>query len=99
MNAPLILPPEKWPTTVKATVEDIISRMSESDKKTVRKTKKEDLLKFHFSWGMGIRNYYGLLRGNAELLRDACGDNRFSDADEASLRIMEAVWDALEVSP
>ena len=98
MNAPSILPPEKWPTTVKATVKDIISRMSESDKETVRKTNREDLIQFHFFWGMGIRNQYGLLRGNEELLRHACGDDLFGDADEASLRIMEAVWDALQAS-
>jgi hypothetical protein len=96
MDEPSVLPPEEWPTTVEATVADIISGMSESDKETVRKTNRDDLIQFHFTWGMGIRNHYGLLRGNEELLRDACGNHWLLDADEASHRIMEAVWDALE---
>jgi hypothetical protein len=98
IDEPPMLPDEKWPTTVEATVADIISEMSEHDKETVRKTKRNDLSQFHFSWGMGIRNYYGLLRGNEELLRDACDDPWLLDADAASQRIMEAVWDALKAS-
>jgi hypothetical protein len=98
VTEPPILSPEKWPTTVEATVADIISDMPESGKETVRKTNRDELSKFHFSWGMGIRNHYGLLRGNEELLRDACGDDWLLDADEASQRIMEAVWDALQTT-
>lgn len=96
IDEPSVLPPEKWPKTVEATVADIIAGMSNSDKEMVRKTKRDELSKFHFSWGMGIRNHYGLLRGNEELLRVACDDHWLLDADEASHRIMEAVWDALE---
>ena len=98
IDEPSVLPPEKWPKTVEATVADIIAGMSNSDKEMVRKTKRDELSKFHFSWGMGIRNHYGLLRGNEELLRDACDDHWLLDADEASHRIVEAVWDALETS-
>jgi hypothetical protein len=98
MDLPQLLPPEKWPVTVEATVKDIIARMSESDKELVRKRRKDGLIQFHFHWGTGIRNYYGLLRGNKELLRSACGPDSFCDADEASMRIIEAVWEALQIS-
>jgi hypothetical protein len=65
--------PDKWPTTVQDTVKDILSGMSEKDKELVRKTKSGDLIMFHHGWGPGIRNYYGLWRGNQKLIESACG--------------------------
>ena len=45
------LGPENWPTTVVATVNDIISLMSEEDKETIRRTSKDGLIQFHHGWG------------------------------------------------
>jgi hypothetical protein len=88
------LGPDKWPTSVAETVEDIVQRMSEEAKEIVRTTKKEDLIKFHRGFGMGIRNYYGLWRGNNNLILSACG--KPCHPDEASMVIIEAVWTALQ---
>jgi len=92
-----VLGPGTWPTTVEATVDDIISALSEKNKETVRTTKREDLIKFHHGWGTGIRNHYGLWRGNSKLLESACGGA--CHPDDASMIIIEAVWNKLQNEP
>ena len=88
------LGPDKWPTTVQYSVKDILSRMSEKDKELVRNTKRGDLIMFHHGWGTGIRNYYGLWRGNQKLIESACG--RSCHPDDASMVIIRAVWRELK---
>lgn len=83
-----------WPTTVADTVRDILSGMSDKDKQIVRSTQKVDLIKFHHGWGTGIRNHYGLWRGNTELIKSACG--KPCHPDDASMKIIEAVWVELQ---
>jgi len=90
-----VLPPENFSVTVNATVSEIISQQFEEDKKVVRDTPREDLIRFHHGWGTGIRNYYGLWRGNEALILDACG--KPCHPDTASVKIMEAVWRRLMV--
>nr|WP_315467407.1 DUF6794 domain-containing protein [uncultured Undibacterium sp.] len=85
---------DKWPITVKATVVDLLSTMSAESKETVRKTKKDALILFHHGWGTGIRNHYGLWRGNNALIEDACG--KPCHPDDASMVIIGAVWKALQ---
>ena len=90
---PKILSPEKWPTTVEATVTDIISELSDENKSVIKETSKEGLIRFHHGWGTGVRNYYGLWRGNEKLIFDACGSQ--CPPDDASMKIIEAVWEKL----
>lgn len=92
-----VLGADTWPTTVEATVDDIISALSEKNKETVRTTKREDLIKFHHGWGTGIRNHYGLWRGNNKLLESACG--RACHPDDASMIIIEEIWNKLQREP
>jgi hypothetical protein len=94
-----LLGPENWPTTVVVAVKDIISSMSEEDKETIRRISKDDLIQFHHGWGTGIRNYYGLWRGNDKLREDACGEG--CHPDDASMVIIEKVWESLrnEIDP
>jgi hypothetical protein len=82
--------PDKWPTTVEATVSDFLSTLSAEDKRKLRETREEDLARFHLGWGTGIRNYYGLWRGNEALLESACGKD--CHPDHASGVIIHAVW-------
>jgi hypothetical protein len=93
LDEPDALTPAQWPTTIDATVADILARMSEEDKKKVRETKADDLILFHFGWGAGLRNYYGLFRGNDKLIASACGGP--CHPDDASMKIIEAVWHEL----
>ena len=88
------LPPDQWPETVDAVVQDIIKGMPQQDQKRIRETSREDLIQFHHGWGTGIRNYYGLWRGNKKLILSACG--KPCQPDDASMIIIEAVWEALQ---
>jgi hypothetical protein len=88
------LGPVNWPTTVEATVTDIIADLSEKDKQTLRNTKRDDLIMFHHGWGTGIRNHYGLWRGNHKLIESACG--KPCHPDDASMVIIEKVWETLQ---
>ncbi len=73
-------------------VAEIISMMTDEDKE-VRKVKKEDLIQHHHGWGMGIRNYYDLHRDKG-LVESILG--KPGHADDASMVIMKAVWEALQ---
>ena len=89
-----LLGPDNWPTTVSATVADLLSTLSAADREAIRSTKKDDLIRYHHGWGTGIRNHYGLWRGNRALIEDACHEP--CHPDTASNRIIEAVWQALQ---
>ncbi len=88
-----VLGPDAWPTTVDGVVSDLIARLSPEDKEHIRNTPREDLIRFHSGWGTGIRNYYGLWRGNKQLIESACG--KPCHPDSASQIIIEKVWEAL----
>ncbi len=81
-----------FPKTVKEAAEIILSEMTGRGKLLVRNTKKEDLVKFHFSWGNEIRNRLGLWEGNEALITDA----HEIHPDSTSMKIMEAVWEELQ---
>ena len=84
--------PDPWPESVKEAVEITLKYLTPEDQTNLRKYKKEDLVQYHMTWGMGIRNAYGLWGQNQKLLRD-CGTQ---EADDASMKIMEAVWEHLQ---
>ncbi|WP_440225001.1 DUF6794 domain-containing protein [Dokdonella sp. MW10] len=86
--------PDTWPTTVEATVADLLSTLSAENKKKLRDTPKDDLIRFHHGLGTGIRNHYGLWRGNRVLIASACG--KPCHPDDASMVIIEALWSALQ---
>ena len=67
--------------------------MTEADKATAVNTAEEDLIEFHFGWGMSIRNYYNLWQNQA-LLRATGAEN----PDDASMVIIKAAWKALRDS-
>lgn len=86
---------DQWFETVDAVVKDILERLPEEDKNRIRDSSKADLIQFHHGWGTGIRNYYGLWRGNDRLIASACG--KPCHPDDASMIIIEAVWEALQI--
>ncbi len=83
---------KKLPQTVKEAVAQILNKMSEKDKETIKNTKKDDLIMYHHGWGTGIRNSFGLWGNNHALLKDT-GKNA---PDDASMVIIEAVWKRLQ---
>ena len=82
----------RLPRTVSEAVETILGEMKAADKRTVRNTPKTELYKFHSGWGQGIRNSMGLWTDNRELLADTGKPH----ADDASMVIIHAVWEALQ---
>lgn len=88
-----LLSQENWPVTVEQVVRDLLPRMTPFEKAEVIFTRKRDLFVLHFGLGLWIRNGYGLWRGNEKLIFSACGFR--CHPDEASMKIIEAVWEAL----
>jgi hypothetical protein len=88
---------QNWPTTVDAAVQDILSNMSDDVKMQLRVFRKDRLIESHFGLMTGIRDRYGIGKGNNKLMLSACGHP--CRPEEASIKIMEAVWDALQDSP
>ena len=82
-----------WATTVEEAVRDILANMSAEEKTKIREAKRENLGQLHLTWGVAIRNRYGLWGGNRKLMLSACG--RPCHPDDASMKITEAVWDEL----
>ena len=81
-----------WPLTVDDAVTRILSGWSQADKAEFRAKKKDDLILYHMSLGLWIRNNYGLWNGNASLLADCHTDV----PDGASMVIIEAIWQRLQ---
>ncbi len=91
------LSPSEWPESCSEAVEYLVEGMSDKDRSTVRNTQKENLINFHFGWGMGIRNDFGLWRGNDRLISSCMELNSTNDAhpDSISMIIIEEVWKTL----
>jgi hypothetical protein len=89
-----ILGPDEWPKTVEEAVDRLLRDLKEEDRQRVRDTPEDGLIRFHHGWGTGIRNAYGLWRGNRELLA-SCGGGH---PDDASMVIIRAVWRRLRGS-
>jgi hypothetical protein len=84
--------------TFEGVVADLVARLDDESKVRLRGTPRDELIKYHLGWGMGIRNGYrlwsnqALLRSCAE--RAGCKGSSI-DPDSASTLIMQAVWDAV----
>jgi hypothetical protein len=83
-----------WPRTVDEAVARILSTMSAEDQARVRSTPKDELIRYHMGWGTGIRNSFGLWKGNKELL-NSCGYEGIHP-DTCSDIIIHRVWAALQ---
>jgi hypothetical protein len=81
-----------WPKTVDEAVTRLLAEMDDADKTGLRDTKKEDLILLHHGWGTGIRNDFGLWRGNTNLMADCHAQH----PDDASMVIIKAVWQKLQ---
>jgi hypothetical protein len=81
--------------TFDGVVADLVARLDEQSKAELRKTPKDQILRYHMTWGMGIRNHYGLW-SNQTLLKSCAqkaGRGDFIHPDSASTLIMTAVWE------
>jgi hypothetical protein len=97
--SPIYTPTEEevasWPKSLDESVARLVSIMDDDFKKEVAAKNKEDLWEYHSFWGARICNEQGLWKGNAELLKSACGGS-LCHPDKASRIIIEAVWADLQ---
>lgn len=80
----------EWPESMDSTVKMVLSRLSDKDRDTLKRTPETKLEDLNYTLGMEIRNYYGLWRGNTKLTASACGQP--CHPDQASLAILRAAW-------
>ena len=80
----------RCPKTAEEAWKRLDKRLSEEDKRAIREA--EDMVEFHFSLGMWIRNYwiYTGERGNLESLLKDLGKPEFLMGDMASSVILDA---------
>jgi hypothetical protein len=86
-----------WPTTADAAAAEALGWLSPEQRDELRFTRREDLYEYHFSLGMAIRNDFGLWGNNWLLLESACDTQ--CQPDEASMEIMERMWEKLQSPP
>jgi hypothetical protein len=89
---PTVAERASWPKTVDEAVARVLTELTEIQKAEVRDTKEKDLISFHYSLGLMIRNEFGLWKGNKSLMADC----QASDPDDASFVIVKAVWQKLQ---
>lgn len=93
-----------WPSTLTEAVDRLMSTMRVEDLATLRDTPEGNLIQYHFSLGVHIRNEFGLWQGNDELLRSCCAEIddpwlreiATNNPDKASGVIIEALWQRLQ---
>jgi hypothetical protein len=80
--------PDGWPRSVDEAVLELLTVLDGPSMTTLLGTERDDLIMYHFGWGTGIRNEYGLWAGNQALMDD-CG---VAHPDDCSMVIIEATW-------
>lgn len=77
---------EQWPTSIDEAVEQLISKIPEDGKTTLRDATDDDLVMMHMTLGTTIRNSFGLWAGNKALLK-SCGAEDMHPDDASSVII------------
>jgi len=84
------------PRNVTRAVDRIVADMYPELREKLLTTKRENLVQFQQDWGKGIRTQLCLVAGgNDQLMRSAC-KGELCHPEEASLVIMQGVWDRLQ---
>jgi len=86
-------PVDFMPKTVAEAVDRLVAGLSEEERGRLRDMAKEDLILLHHTWGLGIRNKFGLWGENEALVESLPPEHRF--ADDASMFLIEAAWERL----
>ena len=72
-----------------------IAALSDEEKARMVAMAQSELIGLHFGLGMWIRNHLGLWKGNDELMLAIGQGNESIAPDDASMVIIEAVWERL----
>jgi hypothetical protein len=89
--------PSILPKTVDEAVDRLIDEISLKDKTTIGNMTKDELVNLHNSLGEHIRNEFGLLSGNDDLMSSCCAIAKRDKIheDTASTIIIEELWERL----
>ena len=88
------LPRAEWPQSVAGAVPRILSALLPTQRAIIGGTSKDSLFLMQGEWGEDVGQLLGLQNGNTALVDATCG--RPCNADEATLLLMEAAWEALQ---
>ena len=86
-------PVDFMPKTVAEAVDRLVAGLSEDERRRLRDMGKDDLILLHHTWGLGIRNKFGLWGENEALIQSLPPEHRWGD--DASMFLIEAVWERL----
>jgi hypothetical protein len=81
------------PETVDEAVEYLLSKLDDENRTLLKHIKREELIKLHRPYGMGVRNSLGLWGQNTKLCADPEIAGMFPD--DASQYIIERIWERL----
>ncbi|HWO08242.1 MAG TPA: DUF6794 domain-containing protein, partial [Polyangiaceae bacterium] len=87
----------RWPVTCDEAAALAVSKMGPELEQRVRSLEKDQLIILHDSWGMGIRNEFGLWEGNKALLA-SCSTGSADvppEPDPVARVIMSRAWEML----
>ncbi len=86
---------KKWPTTIDEAVGVVVATLSDDERASIAALSKPELIGLHFGLGLWIRNNLGLWKGNEALLQAIRECDQAIHPDDASMVIIEAVWERL----
>ncbi len=83
-----------WPKTCTEAVDRLVQHLDAESKDLVRDTSRDDLVQFHHGWGTGIRNDFGLWRGNDALIDSCLALDKAAERhpDAVSMIIIKQLW-------
>lgn len=95
-----------WPSTLTAAVDRLMATMSADELAALRDIPEGNLIMYHFSLGMYIRNAFGLWQENDDLLASCFPDVTDPymlmiikhDPDRASGVIIDTLWKRLQAN-
>ena len=87
---------KQFPATIDEAVGVVIATLSDDDKAKIAAMSEHDLIGLHFGLGTWIRNNLGLWRGNDQLMQAVRERDRSIGPDDASMMLVEAVWQRLQ---
>jgi len=85
-----------YPRTLAEAVDKLMASMSDEDRRVIKVTPRDELIRNHLGLGSYIRTEFGLWREESALLHSLTPGSSSEDPDDASLTILEALWTRLQ---
>jgi len=85
-----------YPRTLAEAVDKLMASMSDEDRRVIKVTPRDELIRNHLGLESYIRNEFGLWKEESELLHSLTPGDSPEDPDDASLTILEALWTRLQ---